>query len=177
MKNFCFLASLLLFSPSIWAQTTKIGYVRPDAVLASLPETKKIEMELRTFQTQIETEIKKKQTDFMAKRTEAEKLDPANTPPAVIQAKVKEIRALEEAYGVFINKAEGDMQKKKETLLGPVLAKIQKEIEVLAKAENFDLILDAGNEQLPVLLFAKPESDLTDRIIQKLGGTVPPKGN
>jgi outer membrane protein len=160
-----------------WAQGPKIGYVQPEAILMSLPETKKIESELKTFQSQLEGAVKKKQEEFLAKRSEAEKMDIDKTPRAVIEAKVKEIRALEDALNEFVGKAQADMEKKRNDLLQPVLVKIQAEIEALAKAENYDLVFDAGNARLPVLLFAKPEADLTNRIITKMGGTVPPKSN
>jgi outer membrane protein len=177
LMKYLFTFCIWLMAFQAWAQSPKIGYVQPEVILASLPETKKIESELKTFQAQLEGAVRKLQQDFLAKRAEAEKLDIEKTPRAVVEAKVKEIRDLEDGYNEFVQKAQADMEKKRNDLLQPVLARIQAEIEALAKAENYDLVFDAGNARLPVLLFAKPEADLTNRIITKMGGTVPPKSN
>jgi outer membrane protein len=60
---------------------------------------------------------------------------------------------------------EGDAVKKNEDLTKPIVEKINKILEQIAKTENYDFIFDA---RVGGLVFAKPGYDLTERVLAAL---------
>lgn len=157
-----------------FAQTLKIGYTNADAILAALPEAKTIETDLKAYQAQLETQMKSMSDDFEKKFKEYQaKVDAF--APAVREAKEKELQTSRQNIQEFEQKAQQDLQKKNQALLQPVYAKIQKAIDEVAKAENYTHVFSSDVSGFPILLYAAEEYDLTNKIILKLGGTVPPK--
>jgi outer membrane protein len=59
----------------------------------------------------------------------------------------------------------GEALVKNEELMKPVVEKINKIIEKIAKDENFDFIFDI---RMGGIVFAKPAYDLTDRVLAQL---------
>jgi outer membrane protein len=174
MKNKLLLAlfaCMLIVGGGLRAQSFKIGYTNADAILSALPDAKKIETELKTYQTQIQTELQNKQKEFQTKLEAYQKIDRANTLPSVLQEKEGELQRLQQAYQDFVEKSERDMQSKQAALLEPVYKKIQDMIDEVAKSEGYDYVISSDAGGLPILLYAKEEYDITNKVITKLGGT------
>jgi outer membrane protein len=169
IKFFAFAIGLLLWAGHSKAQM-KIGYTNPDVILAALPEAKTIETELKTYGTQLENEMQNKRKELQTKFENYQK-NVNDMTPAIRESREKEIQTLNQALQEFQEKAQNDMQVKQAQLLQPVYEKIQKAIDDLAKAENYDYILVADAGQMPIILYAKEEYDITNKIITKLGGT------
>ncbi len=168
IKFFAFAIGLLLWASHSKAQM-KIGYTNPDVILAALPEAKTIETELKTYGTQLENEMQNKRKELQTKFENYQK-NVNDMTPAIRESREKEIQTLNQALQEFQEKAQNDMQVKQAQLLQPVYEKIQKAIDDLAKAENYDYILVADAGQMPIILYAKEEYDITNKIITKLGG-------
>ncbi len=152
----------------------KPAYVSVDEVLAALPEAKTIESELKSYKTQLEAQAKsmgdefeKKFKDYQAKMNDL--------APPVREAKEKELQGLRQSMSEFEEKAQADLQKKQQALLQPVYDKIQKAIDEIAKAEHYSHVFSPNVSGFPVLLYAAEEFNITNKVILKLGGTVPPK--
>jgi outer membrane protein len=171
MKHLLLIALGMWLSVNPLAAQMKIGYTNPEAILAALPDAKKVESELKAYQTQIETELKKKQDELRTKMEAFQKIDQTNTPVAIYEAKAKEIQTLRGGYDDFLNKAEQDMQAKQASLLTPISEKIEKAIEEVAKAEGLDYVFNTSAAGTPILLFAKDTQEITNKVIVKLGGT------
>jgi outer membrane protein len=148
----------------------KIGYTNAETVLMQLPEAKTIEAEMKAFSAQLGKELENKQKEFQTKYqtyvAEAEKL-----AVVVREQREKELQTMNQSLQEFQQKAEQEVQKKQQTLLSPVFDKIQKAIDEIAKAENFDMIISTDASGAPILLYAKEEHNITNKVITKLGGT------
>jgi outer membrane protein len=148
----------------------KVGYTSAEAILQQLPEAKTIDAELTAYGAQLKKELENKQKEFQTKlsayQTEADKL-----APVVKEQREKELQGLQQTYQEFQQKAQEGMQKKQQDLVTPVYEKIQKAIDEIAKAENFDFVFSTDASGVPILLFAKEEHNLTNKVITKLGGT------
>lgn len=156
------------------ATAVKPGYASVDDILMALPEAKVVETELKSYKAQLETQAKsmgeefeKKFKDYQAKMNDF--------APPVREAKEKELQALRQSMSEFEEKAQADLQKKNQTLLAPVYDKIQKAIDEIAKAEHFSHIFSPSVSGFPILIYAAEEFNITNKVILKLGGTVPPK--
>ncbi len=171
-KNFvvALVAIFVLLSSAAFAQI-KVGYTNADDILSALPEAKTIETELKTYSTQIQTELEKKQQDLQKKYQEyLAAVQTGNMAPSVRESKEKELQSLQQSLQEFQEKAQQDVQAKQQALLTPVYDKIQNAIDEIAKADNYDLILTSGAGSVPIILFAKDEYDVTNKVIVKLGG-------
>ncbi|MCU0449732.1 MAG: OmpH family outer membrane protein [Bernardetiaceae bacterium] len=174
--------ALTLVSTVTWAQA-KVGYTNADLILSALPEAKTIEAELKTYSSQIQAEMDKKQQEAQKKYQEyMQAVQGGNLAPSIRDAKEKEIQALQQGLQEFQEKAQQDVQAKQQALLSPVYDKIQDAIDEVAKAENFDFIITSNAGAVPILLYAKDEYDITNKVIVKLGGkpidkTAPPAAN
>ena len=151
----------------------KIGYTNAETVLMQLPEAKTIEAEMKAFSAQLGKELENKQKEFDTKLKDYQAIVKTGTiTPVVQEAKEKELQTLQQNYQEFQQKAEQEVQKKQQALLAPVFDKIQKAIDEIAKTENFDMIISTDvSGGAPILLYAKEEHNITNKVITKLGGT------
>lgn len=148
----------------------KLGYTSAEAVLGQLPEAKTIEAELKAYSAQLTKEIESKQKEFQTKYQDYV-ANSAKMAPVVREQREKELQTLKQSMDEFQQKAQEGYQKKQQELLAPVFDKIQKAIDEISKAENYDIIFSTDASGVPILLFAKEEHNITNKVITKLGGT------
>lgn len=148
----------------------KLGYTSAEAVLGQLPDAKIIEAELKAYSAQLTKEIESKQKEFQTKYQDYA-TNSKNMAVVVREQREKELQALKQGMDEFQQKAQEGYQKKQQELLSPVFEKIQKAVDEIAKAEGFDFIFSTDASGVPILLFAKEEHNITNKVITKLGGT------
>nr|GFD34558.1 hypothetical protein [Tanacetum cinerariifolium] len=108
-----------------------------------MPERKQIESDLKAYSTQLEAQMKSKQTDFQTKLDAYQKGGPTMT--AVVKAdKEKELQALQQGLQEFSSTAQQSLQQKQQQLLSPAL---------------------------PILLHGPKDGDISDLILKKMGIT------
>jgi outer membrane protein len=177
MKNKLFLAiaSVLVLAGASAQAQLKVGYTNVDYVLSQLPDSKQIESELKTYRTQLESQLQTKYKDFQAKaddyKTNGEKMS-----EVIRQDKEKELQNMQTSIQEFEKNAEASMQKKQQTLLAPVLEKIQKTIKDVAKENGYTYVFntDAGYQTTPIILSAPDEDNISNLVLKKLGVTPAP---
>lgn len=147
----------------------KIGHADREYIFSLLPEYKQIETELKTFQGQLEKQLKIKDEELTAKYAVYQAL-PKNTPDAIRHDKESELAYLQENLQKFQHDAEASMQKKQADLLKPVLEKIANAIAAVAEENGYAYII---NPQMPgsgdILLFAGKKNDISNLVLEKLG--------
>jgi outer membrane protein len=82
-----------------------------------------------------------------------------------LQEKRKELEAKQQQYVKFRQEAEQKAAKRNEELSKPIVEAIEEAARKVAQKEGFDLVLDAGPG---IVVYSKPELDLTDRVLQSL---------
>lgn len=159
----CFLAFLFL-THSVNAQAPKLGHINSGELVSMMPETKKAEDSLKKFAEGMETqvqamlsELKIKYADFQSKSKEWSE--------SLREYKTKEIQDLQSNIDNFQQRAQQDIAKRKEDLLGPVIKKAEEVIKAIAKEGNYDYIFDTSNGSF---LHAKEADDLMDQAKKKL---------
>lgn len=151
--------------------TQKIGYADWNYIFGQLPDAKQIENEEKTHRTQLENQLKAKYTEFQTKMTALQNL-PATTPDAVKKDKEAELQTLQEGIQKFTQDAEFSLQKKHGDLMQPVLVKVSKAIETVAKENDYTFIINSqvsGGED--VLLYWDEKFNVSDLVLKKLGIT------
>lgn len=181
MKNklMLILAIALITGFSAMAQTTptKIGYTNLEYILSLLPDAKRIESELQTYEKQLKSQMDSKVAEFEKKYTDYDKASKSGLMSDVVKAdKEKELTGLQASIKEFEETAQSSLQKKQVALLEPVLEKIQKSIGKVADANGFSYVLsthaDYGGSA--IILYAKnKDEDVTNLVLKDLG-VIPP---
>jgi len=148
----------------------KLGYTNIDYVLAQTPEAKDIQNQLTIQRTQSENELKRMQKELEEKYGAYEK-GSAQMSDVIRKDRETELQGLQTRIQEFSRTAEQSLQTKYQQLVNPVVQKIQKAIDEVAKAEGYTYVfnLDAGANTIPILLVAPEENNITESVLRKIG--------
>ncbi len=152
----------------------KIGYTNVDYLVASMPESKQIEADLKIYKDQLDKQLETKVKEFREKYEAYEK--GASMMTEVIRAdKEKELQDLNGQIEAFQRNAEQSLQEKQQKLMKPVLEKIQKAIDDVAVENDYTYILssDGAMGQVPIILYGPDNLNLSDLVLKKMGVTPP----
>lgn len=147
----------------------KIGYTSVDYVLSQMPESKRIESDLKAYSSQLEAQLKSKISDYQTK-AEAYQKGAATMTDVVKADKEKELTGLQGSIQEFQRSADNSLQQKQQTLLKPALDKLQKTIDEVANENGYTYVLNSDGAS-PVLLHGPKEGDISDMILKKMGVT------
>ncbi len=176
MRNKFLMAIAVVFALATGATAQqKIGYTNIDYILVQLPEAKQIETELKATQSQYDNLLQQKSKDFEVKYKDYEAN--AKTLSDVLRAdREKELQNLQSSIQEFQKNSQSSLQKKQDQLLQPVLEKIQKNINDVAKENGYAFILnsDAGRGTAAILLVAPEDANISDLVLKKMGVTPKP---
>jgi outer membrane protein len=149
------------------AQAQKIGYTNSQGLLAGLPEVKQAESQIEAFQTQYQKRGEEKVKAFQAKYADlAQKEKTGVLSPKQLEEESKKLEEDKAGIQKLEQEMQTEMQKKREALYQPILAKVNKAIDEVSKEKGFQFIFDAGTG---IVLFADPANDATPFIKAKLG--------
>ena len=162
----------VLTADQIYAQTPsdqKIGHADWEYIFSQLPEFKTIENELKSYETQLQNQVKSKVQEFNTKYKAIQEL-PSNVPEAIRKDKESELAYLQDNIQRFQQEAQASIQKKQNDLIAPVFTKVGNAIEEVAKENGFSYILNprmlSGGD---VLLFTDEKYNISDLVLKKLG--------
>ncbi|WP_019989022.1 OmpH family outer membrane protein [Rudanella lutea] len=153
----------------------KLGYTSMDYLLSQVPEAKDIQNQLTIQRTQLENEAKRLEKEFQDKLQAYEK-GAAQMSEVIRADREKELQGLQTRYQEFQRNAESQLQNKYQQLVNPVLQKIQKNVDAVAKENGYSYVfnLDAGAGTAVILLVAPEENNITDIVLKKMGVTPAP---
>ena len=169
-----FLLAIIATAFSSNAQTTgvKMGYADVDYIFSFMPESKQIEAELQSLNTQLQNQLKTKAQTFQAKVAEYQKNAP-NMIEAVRQNEERELTQMQQNLQQLEQDAQNTLQKKSEALMNPIYEKVGKTIEEVAKENGFDIVINQQLGGLDVVLYANEKLDISDLVLKKMGITPP----
>lgn len=164
------LAAASLLAPRTAQAQQKIGYTSVEYVLSQMPESKQIESDLKTYGSQLEAQLKAKQTAFQTKLADYQQKGPTMTP--VVKADTeKELQTMQQGLQEFSQTAQQSIQQRQQTALRPVLDKIQKNIDAVADENGYAYVLNSDAGSSPVLLHGPKDGDISDLVLKKMGIT------
>lgn len=159
---------------SVQAQdAARIGWANIEYIVSQMPDAKEIESELKAHNKQLENQLKAKYQEYQTKAQAYQK--GAQTMTDAVRAdKERELQQLQMSIQQFEREAQLELQRKQQQLLQPVYEKVQAAIEEVAKANNYTHVISNEAMGTPVLLFARDEDNLNDKILKQLGVTPKP---
>lgn len=161
--------TLAAYSQSPTAQVVqKIGHADWEYIFSKLPELKKIEVELVTFEAQLQNQLKQKRQELETKYKVFQSL-PESTPEAIRKDKESELVYLQQNIQQFQQDAQQAMQKKQSELMAPVFTRVGKAIEEVAIENGYAYVMkpkiSGGND---FLLYASEKYDISELVLAKL---------
>ncbi|MCT4664490.1 MAG: OmpH family outer membrane protein [Flavobacteriales bacterium] len=145
----------------------KIGYINSSEILEMLPETasarKKVEAVTKKKQTQLkslENELKSKYDAFNA--------EAATMTESVATSRKSEILTLEKKIKAFYEESQKTLMKAETDALKPLIEKVQKAINAVAKGEGYTYIIDMAVSN-GFIVFAAKKKDVTPSVKKQLG--------
>jgi len=175
MKKAVIIALLALVASPMFAQY-KIGYCNIEFVLAKWPAMKQVESQLKTEQEMLQKEVQGLYQEYQMKAQQYQQGESMMTE-FVKQDKVSEIKGLEQRIQMMEQNSQMRLMKKQEELLAPLLAKIESQIQVVAKENSYNYVFNQNTPQgTSIVLYADDEdNNITLKVLMKLGVTLSPE--
>lgn len=146
----------------------KIGYVDSDTIMDSYPDVQDARQRLDALIQEWQAELKKLESDLKAKQDDYEKRKLIMTEQTSNEA-TAEIAKLQKEIADYRDKkfgANGELFQKQNELMKPLQNKIFTIIQQVATEDDLDFVFDRSGDIL--FLFAKPDYDLTTKVIERL---------
>lgn len=164
------IAGFLLFSISaVFAQQKSfyVGIVDVETIAKEIPEAVEADKKIKEIGQKMQDTLLTFQQDFEAQYKQYEK-QKAMMPADQQQKQEESLRNMqmqmmqyrEEKFGT-----KGELARISEKMLEPIREKVRKAIEVIAKEEKMNLVLDKGSASI---LYAEDKLDITYRVLDKL---------
>lgn len=154
---------------SITSPAQKIAHVSMDSLISAMPETKIAKEEAQNYLKDLEKtlismeqELQTKYNDYLANEPSMSDL--------VKRTKQEELQSLQKRIEDFKQQAQQDYQAKYQLLITPILDKVKKAIEQVAKENNYKYVLDAG---VGFILYSEPSDDIFPLVKKKLDAMPP----
>ena len=145
----------------------KIGYLNAQAILADMTDMKAADSQLEAFAKQLTA---KDSMMVVAFQTKVQKLQEdqqkGTVAPIALEAEKKKLEAEKGEIEAFEQKMQQDLAERRKTLYQPVLDKVNKAIQDVAKEQAFTYVVDLTSGSL---LYADEKNDLQNAVRAKLG--------
>ncbi len=153
------------FFASLTAQAQQIGYVDAEYVLGKMPEYKKVQEEMKTYEETASTEIKSKEEEFQKKVKELEEMAKATNPnESLLQVRYSELQEMEKQMQELQQSLQQEYSDELNKKLVPVEEKFQKAVDDISAEKGGMYILRRES-----LLFELEENNVSDAVLRKLG--------
>jgi len=188
-----FTAALLLAGPiQVVAQDTKIAVVDLKKVFDGYWKTKQADLNLKERAAELEKRHKEMIEDHKKARDDYQKLlDNANDKALALterdrrkadaEAKLREIREIEESIQQFDRSARTQIGEQQRNMRDKLVVEIRESLNSLARGKGYAAVLDSsaplppapGVSVTPFLLFSDGLPDMTDALIEQLNASAP----
>ena len=146
----------------------KIGYVDSDTIMDNFPDVQDARQKLDALIQEWQTEVRKLESDLKVKQDDYDKRKLIMTEQTSNEV-MAEITKLEKEIADYRDKkfgANGELFQKQNEMMKPVQNKVFTIIQQIATEEELDFVFDRSGDI--IFLYAKPEYDLTAKVIERL---------
>ena len=164
LKIYLILFTLLL---SLLAADVKIGYVDSNQIMSNFEEVRQVQVDLEKEQRRLESDFNEliAQLDSLQQDYERQRLLMSETRRAEKENEIINLKKTAEEFQLKKFGPEGEIYKKQNELLKPVLKKIDDAIQKVGSDQGYDFILDAMSG---ALLYALDSHNLTEDVMDEL---------
>ncbi len=155
-------ALTVLFSTQAFADQ-KIGIVDVDKAISQLEDGQKLKKTLEEEFKKRQEILQKMQAKMGAMAEEFERKATILSADAKDKQR-RELMTEQKKFQDEVAKSQGEMDKRREELIRPIVSKLNGIISDLAKKEGIDLVISRPDQ---LILFAKKEIDLTEKVVRE----------
>lgn len=170
MKNIFVLSFIFLFTSGFAVsnlEAQKVGHLNSALILSEMPEVLAADAELETLQQQLVNQAQRKVEALQRDYQElVRKEQQGDLSPRQLQEEQNRLREKEMELQMEDQNIQSTLMRKREELLSPIIDKVQKAIEDVARENNFQYILDTS---AGTVLYQDPTMDVADLVRAKLG--------
>ena len=170
MKKKIFLLILPLFCFALSLKAQKIGYIDTEYITSRMPEYKAAQAEIEKLTAKWVKEVSDK-NDEVAKLEKTYRAEEILLTEEMKQQRLRTISDKEREAKDLQNKIfgyNGDLLKKKQDIMKPVLDEVAKSVEKVARLKRIDILFDKSSDGIS-MLYTNPIHDYTDYILEELG--------
>ena len=158
---------MLICLPFVLFANIKIGYIDSNRIMAEFEDVRNVQVELEKEQRKLESEYNGmlNQLDSLKQEYDRQRLLMSDSRR---QEKEQQLVRLEKKIQKFqMDKfgPEGEIYRKQNQLLKPVLAKVDEAIQAVGKRQHYDYIMDAVGG---AIVYALDSNNLTEDVIEEL---------
>ncbi len=164
-KVFFLMVLGIFFAPALLSQI-KIAYVNSEQIIIQLPEAQEAQKILEDMQKVTIDSLQLLERDFQTKVTDFQAQESMMTDDAK-KKKQTELADLQARYNQYRQRKTDEIGKKRDELMRPIMEKIQKSIDQLAKDEGVNFIFDKTNS-IPVVLYGDAQYNLTNKLLDMM---------
>ena len=168
MKKIIFILFFIGFLASPHLAQLKIGYIDSDTIMDNFPDVQDARKELDAMIRDWQTELRNLEAEHKKKKDDFDKRNLVMTDQTRNETE-KELADLERNISDFRDKKfgpKGELFQKQDELMKPLQNKIFNVIQEIAADEDFDYVFDRSGDI--IFLYAKPEYDLTAKVLKQL---------
>jgi len=159
------LALLTVFAlASVASADFKMAYVDVQKAIEKSTAGKKAKEEMKKEAEKRNKDLEKKKGDIDKMREDLEKKRSVLAEDA-FGKKAQELQEEMQKFNQSAAKAQGELQKKEADLLAPIVDKMKKVIEKIAKEKGLSMVIQS-NQNAQIVLYANAEADLTEDVIK-----------
>lgn len=155
-------AAAMMFASVGIAKAQKVASMDYEAVLAVMPETKKMTADLDTFSKTKGDELKK-QAEAFQKEIQQYQAEAAKLTEAQRNAKEAELQKKQQNLQQIQTTAQNDLATRRDAAVKPIIDKLNKAVDKVAKANGYEFIIDGS------ALIYKSGPDATEAVKKELG--------
>lgn len=163
------LSILMLFAIGITANAQKFALIDMEYILKNIPAYERANEQLnqatKQWQGEVEKLAKEAQTMFKDYQATAAKLSATQKTQKEDEIVAKEKAAAELKRKYF--GPEGELFKKRETLMSPIQDEIYNAVKILAEQNGYAVVIDRASASS--IIFASPRIDISNEVLAKLG--------
>ena len=155
----------LVSSNIIFAQkSVKLGHINSATLLDKMPGRDSAKTKIETYAKELQGQLKEMQDEFDLKYKNYQSNEKTMSD-LVKKTKTDELKALQDRRDGFQKTAQEDIQKKENELLKPIIDKVRKAIEDVAKENKYTYIFDTASG---LLLYFDAGDDVMTLVKKKL---------
>ncbi len=153
---------VLVFGAGTSMAQSKVAHVNSQVILDTLPSRKAAIIKLQEFEKNGVAELQEMEEDFNLAVAKYQKEQP-NMTPILIKIEEEKLMKKQQALQERENSLNAEMQAYSQELNAPILAKVQKAVEIVSERKKLNYVIDES-----VTLYFKGGMDITDEVIVEL---------
>jgi outer membrane protein len=178
--RFAVLASIVLTVAAARpaAAQDRIAFANIEAILSLMPETKALAQSIDSLGRSLAKELEVKEKYAQQKVESARKAQASGATEVELQKFRTELQGLEDEIRKGAEDADEKLARRRGEALEPLLKKLERVIEEVAKAEGYTMVLNSvdgdGNS---IVLYGDESRDISEKVLKKLGIEAPKKAD